>query len=112
MPKKEKPQFHALTIKYNGVTNRIVTEVGLTPAFDPAQYRNEKPPYQIIGKQALWDTGATNSVISPETVKELNLTPVGIANVIHYGGTSQRNTYLGRWCINRGIRNGGQISPG
>jgi len=94
MPAKGKPQFNALTIKYNGLAKRIVTEVGLTPAFDPFQYRDKKPPYQIINKQTLWDTGATNSVLTPETVRELKLIPVGITDVIHFGGTKQSNTYL------------------
>jgi len=94
MPTTGKPQFNALTIKYNGLTKSIVTEVGLTPAFDPFQYQGKKPPFNIINKHTLWDTGATNSVLTPETVSEMKLTPVGITDVIHYGGTKQINTYL------------------
>jgi len=89
-----KSQFNALTIKHDGRAYRIVTDVGITPAFDPRQYKNLKLPHEVIYKQALWDTGATRSVLTQDTARELNLTPVGVANVVHFGGTKQSNTYL------------------
>lgn len=91
---KGKPRFNALTIKHNGRASRIVTDVGITPAFDPRQVQNQKLPHEIIHKQALWDTGATRSVLTQDTAKELKLTPVGLANVVHFGGIKQSNTYL------------------
>lgn len=94
MQPKGKPQFNALTYKYNGRAARVVTDVGVTPAFDPNQYKNENIPYEITKKNALWDTGATRSVITSETVKELNLVPAGAAEVVHFGGKQQTNTYL------------------
>jgi predicted aspartyl protease len=88
-----KEQFTALTIKFNGLSNRIITAVKLTPAFDPKDHPG-KSPFELVEKNALWDTGATGSVLTKATVKELNLTPVGTTTINHAGGASQSNTYL------------------
>jgi predicted aspartyl protease len=57
-------------------------------------YKNKKAPYDIIPKKALWDTGATGSVITAATAKELKLTAVGSATVNHVDGQSKTSTYL------------------
>jgi predicted aspartyl protease len=44
--------------------------------------------------QALWDTGATGSVISPSVAKALALTPSGTVKVTHAGGSSMSPTYV------------------
>jgi len=93
MPVKTKIQ-RAFTIKFNGRTNRIVTKVGICPAFDPNQYKGKEAPYKLLEIDAIWDTGATGSVLTTETVKQLGLTPIGSVTVAHAGGTSQSNTYL------------------
>jgi hypothetical protein len=92
--KYELKSARALTVHYEGLTNRVVTELGLTPAFDPNDFPPDQMPYEITFKQALWDTGATGSVLTKATVKELNLTPTGITKVNHAGGSSVSNTYL------------------
>ena len=43
---------------------------------------------------AIWDTGATNSVISQAVVDACGLLPTGMATVHHAGGSSQAETYL------------------
>ena len=86
-------KFRAFTIKFGGLINRIITPIGLTVAFDPDDYKNKKMP-DVIQKQALWDTGATASVITVATARELKLIPVGTTSVRHAGGTSISNTYL------------------
>jgi hypothetical protein len=93
-PKKVVPTFSALTNRYDGISHRIITNVKISTAFDPADYQGKPVPFQIIEKNALWDTGATNSVITAETAKQLNLTPVGSVLVNHAGGSSPSNTYL------------------
>lgn len=82
----------AFTIKYNGLTNRIVTDIGISQAFDPA-----KPPLplpQTCNTTALWDTGATASMITEATAKALGLIPSGVIHINHAGGTSLSNSYL------------------
>lgn len=85
-------EFHAFTTRYNGRTHRIITEVGVSSAFDPAN-PPAIPPVHYRTK-ALWDTGATGSVITQSTAVALGLTPVGNALVNHAGGTSPSATYL------------------
>jgi len=86
------PQFLACTVKYNGITERIVTPVKLCQAFDPNN--PPSPPHQLHEVSALWDTGATKSVITEATALALNLTPVGTARISHAGGMSSSDTYL------------------
>ena len=43
--------------------------------------------------RAVWDTGATSSVISQNTVKACGLKPIGITSVGHLKGVSQANVY-------------------
>lgn len=84
--------FLACTIKHNGIVDRIVTTVKLFQAFDPKN--PPVPAYPFHEVNALWDTGATKSVITDATALALNLTPVGTAMVGHAGGISPSNTYL------------------
>jgi SEC-C motif len=83
--------YHAFTTKYSGITNRIITPVQVAPAFD---LKNPPPHPKFYPTSALWDTGATQSVVTENTVKTLGLVPVG-KSLVHYGkGHSHANTYL------------------
>jgi len=92
MKQSNKPIFHALTIKYNGRADRITTALQLFKAFDPAKHA--KPPSAPFDTTALWDTGATRSVVTKATAAAIGLVPVGTTKVNHAGGRSQSNTYL------------------
>jgi hypothetical protein len=91
---KKNQRYSAFTVKFDGKVNRIVTPVGISIAFDPKDYEGKDIPFPIYRKTALWDTGATGSVLTVKTVKEMGLTPTGVTSVNHAGGTSQSNTYL------------------
>lgn len=91
--------FQAFTLRYKGRANQLVTAIQLFPAFDPTNPPAQKPPR--FETTALWDTGASKSVISPAVVSALALTPVGTVNVSHAGGTSLSPTYL----VNIGLPN-------
>jgi len=84
--------FHAFTTKANGRANRIITPIKVCQAFDPA--KSPIPPYSLYDTTALWDTGATNSVITNNTAKKLNLTPVGATMISHAGGCCKSDTHL------------------
>ena len=86
------PIFHAFTTRYNGITNRITTDVKVCKAFDPRQ--PPTPAFPLHQTTALWDTGATRSVITTSTAQTLLLSPVGSTIVDHAGGRSQSNTYV------------------
>lgn len=99
-----KPQgpanFKAFTIKFNGITHRITTFLEVFPAFDP--YSQPVPSNLVSYKtQALWDTGATVSIITPSVIEALNLTPVGKSQMRHAGGTNDALTYV----VNLGLPN-------
>ena len=86
--------FRAFTTGFSGIANRIVTPIGLTPAFSPKDHPDGRMPYAVTQKKSLWDTGATGSVLTTATIAELNLKPIGTATVNHAGGRSSSHTYL------------------
>ena len=85
------PPYLAFTQKYPGITNRIITPVYVAAAFDP---KNPPPNPKFITVAALWDTGATQSVVSATTAKTLGLVEVGKSLVHHAGGKGLVSTYL------------------
>ncbi|NQU80394.1 MAG: SEC-C domain-containing protein [Bacteroidetes bacterium] len=87
------PGYHALTIKFNGIANQIVIECGISLPFDPNINKDEKAP-KVSKSTALWDTGATASVITQKTAAALGLKPVSKTMVSHAGGESTQSVYL------------------
>ena len=84
--------FQAFTTKWNGIADRLITDVQVSEAFDPASAPQPLP--HMHATKALWDTGASRSVISPAVVKVLGLTAVGVAQVQHAGGSGNFATYV------------------
>lgn len=93
--------FQAFTLKANGKLNRITTDIGITPAYDPAA-----PPTPLpvpVTVKAIWDTGATDTFLTPTLAKSLGLQSVGAAaDVDHGGGTSAK---LPRYMVNLTLPN-------
>jgi len=77
------PQSVSFTARYSGRTNKLTTEVliwkpqspGMNIAVPPDVVKDAK---KYVG---IWDTGATNSVISQKVVDECDLRPIGMAMV-------------------------------
>lgn len=88
-PRKD---FHAFVIRFAGLVPRIVTDVGVSGAFDPSSPPPVLPP--AVDSRALWDTGASRSVVSRDLAHRLALTPVGQVDVSHAGGTMKSPTYI------------------
>lgn len=84
--------FQAFTLKAGGRLDRIITDITVWPSFDPANPPSPLPA--SVSTKALWDTGASRSVLSTDVVKSLGLTPVGACNVHHGAGASMSSTYL------------------
>ena len=79
----------AFTIDYDKITKFLHTKCGIdVPYYLETQY--DSLPYNFT---ALWDTGATSSVISSNVVNALNLTPTGRTKMYHAGGESIVNVY-------------------
>lgn len=83
---------HSITlISENGLLKVLKTECHVSQGFDPTK---GTPDCDIIKFSAIWDTGATNSVITPRLVKACGLEPVGVVNVRTVHGTRQSNRYI------------------
>jgi hypothetical protein len=92
MSKPSFQHFTAFTTNYGGRARCLLTKLMVSPPFDPAPPQTTHPPnIEIVG---LWDTGATNSMITKATADALGLVPTGSIEINHAGGKSVTNTHL------------------
>lgn len=64
----------SFTIEYPTITNTILVKTKISKSFDPSQGGIHPNIGEFV---ALWDTGATNSVITKNVVDELQLAQNG-----------------------------------
>ena len=78
-------RVRVLTVEYDQIVHLLRTEIILTPEFvaHPVQ----------ASFIAIWDTGATNTVISQQVIAALHLVPSGIVEVMTASGARQSYTY-------------------
>lgn len=88
-----KNQYHAFTKSYNGLIGSIITDFWVSPPFPPDQKIAANDP-RLIKTTALWDTGATNCLISSSIAKNLGLKAISKVTVSHAGGTSDEDVHL------------------
>ncbi|MBU0684094.1 MAG: retroviral-like aspartic protease family protein [Candidatus Omnitrophica bacterium] len=81
---------HAFRIDYGGRARALVTEcaIALPLAIDPSRTK------QFFPFKAIWDTGATSSVIAENVVTKVSLTPTGRTKTRGVHGERQVNTYI------------------
>lgn len=84
--------FHAFTTKSVIRLREIITEIGVSLPF--IEDNIEKSDGRILRTKALWDTGATNCVVTKQTARDLNLKPISVSKVSHADGVSLANVYL------------------
>ncbi len=84
--------FHAFTSKSNNRLREIITNIGVSLPFIVDDL--EKTDNRIYRTKALWDTGATNCVVTKQTAIDLNLKPISVCKVCHADGISFANVYL------------------
>ena len=80
----------AFTSSYNGRSSVLANTVSITEAFDPARPPANAPKEFL----AVWDTGATNSVITENVIVQCQLQPTGITEVHTAQGSHRTETYL------------------
>lgn len=86
------PQSHSFTLQSNGgLLNVLMTDVLLAVAYDPAKI-NPAPPHKQF--KAIWDTGATGSVIDQRIAAELALKPISVTMVSHADGQCMKPVYM------------------
>ena len=83
---------HAYTKKWDECVRILRDNVRISQAFDPT---TEAPP-PCIEFSAIWDTGASNTVVSQRVVKTCGLIPLGKAYAQTAGGNFIQNRYLVR----------------
>lgn len=87
----ELPPPRSFIAKRAGLVNVLRTKARIGEAFDPQQ---NIPPEPDIEYSAIWDTGATNTVITKKVVRECQLKPVGMAEVHTVGGEVNSPVYF------------------
>lgn len=70
------------------ITNVLVTKVTIGQAFSTS---NPSPQTEY---NAIWDTGATNTVITSQVVSDCNLKAIGMTRMHHAGGHADHQVYL------------------
>lgn len=81
-------QHLSFTVDYDGRVNVLTSPCKVSKATKPDS------TLVLTDYTALWDTGATGSVITSKIVKELDLKPISLTEMAHAGGTSTCNVYL------------------
>lgn len=74
---------HIITKEYDHISNVITSAVSIC---------NPQNGY-VLATEAIWDTGATHSVITQEAAKQLGLVMVSMATVQGVGGLMQSPVY-------------------
>lgn len=84
------PEIKAFTSAYPSFSNVLKNNVLVHQAFDP-NGQKVPPGFDFV---ALWDTGATNTVITQNVVDACGLSPVNYATVFHANGSCLAEVYL------------------
>ncbi len=88
--KQSASRHYSFTTKYSRRVNTLITETKVGPPFDPG--KTKQVNMHIFN--AIWDTGATNTVITKNVAQKCGLIPTGMANVRGISGESTVRTYL------------------
>ena len=82
---------HAFTFKYPGISRVLETDIFISVAFDPTATKDFPKSTKF---KAIWDTGATNSVISQNVIDQCGLVGTGMTKVDGVGGIHNSETYF------------------
>jgi len=86
------PKSSSFTLKANGgLLRALITKCKISQGFDPA---TGLAIPRFIEVNAIWDTGATASVITQHVVDQCGLQPTGMTRVQGVHGTNDVETYL------------------
>ena len=86
----EQIPVYGFTSKTKQITRILRTKVRISQAFNPQKNSHQ----QLKEYLAIWDTGATNSVITEKVVNECGLKPIGVVKVGHIDGESLSDVFL------------------
>lgn len=89
-PFEDAPRPLCFTSTYKAKSNVLINNVSISKEAIIGQGASPA----TIEYKAIWDTGATGSVISAKVVNDLDLKPISVVQVHHGGGSSLANVYL------------------
>ena len=91
----QKP-VQCLTRAYNGITRILQETIHVSTAFDPSTFIKPLNPKNCGAEEfiAIWDTGATGTVISQKIVRECGLKPIGLVKVYTANDERLSQVYL------------------
>lgn len=92
-------KVYGFTAKSTGVLRVLTSEIFISQPFLPSKTVKQPPVNKYIG---IWDTGATNSVITQNVVDDCHLKPIGMTRVSHCDGVSIVEVFL----VNIALPNG------
>lgn len=93
------PTSHSLTLTSNvGLLRALETACHICPGFDPA-HGGQLPATHPF--QAIWDTGATGSVITQQVIDACSLQPIAMTIVHGVHGSKEAEVFL----VNIGLPN-------
>jgi predicted aspartyl protease len=75
---------------YNGIARELRNQVRVAPPVQPGG----PPPANLPVFDALWDTGATSTVITPKVVNAIGVKPISVVTAHTAGGSVQQNVHL------------------
>lgn len=81
----------SFTVTANGLLRELVTDCGVSPTFTPASAQT-KP--DVVPFKAIWDTGASNCVITQKVVDACGLKPISMTQVHGVNSTDLCEVYL------------------
>lgn len=76
---------HSITVKSSGIRNRLVSKCWIYKAWTPD---DNSPPPPRMQYDALWDTGAMQSLVTQRVVDDLGLNAESYTKVFHVGGAA------------------------
>ena len=90
------PPLKAFTTSYTGKLNVLHNEVHITKAFNPSSIPKPINPQELAAKEytAIWDTGATNTIITQKVVNDLGLKPIGVTQLYTTNDKKDAPLYL------------------
>lgn len=91
----------AFTTRYGARVRVLQTIATFFPAMTEEEVRQNPPP--TFETAAVWDTGATGTVITRKVAEALGLKPIGVTEVNHAAGSSMMNEYLVNVALPNGV---------
>ena len=84
------------TTKYKGIARVLLNEVYIAQAINLSSVPKSPSPEKFGAKKfnAIWDTGATNTVITQKVVSDCSLKPIGMTKVQTAKGESSSSVYF------------------